>query len=97
MSALTPRHHALLAEHGLKGAYVESTDVEAEDSEIQLSHAASGLPTGYSVQISLYGDYYVNQRGGDGFDAWLKQHGRFRALTTALKHAAKLAAPPIGR
>ena len=91
MATLTSRHRKLLAEHGLKGTYVESTDIESEDSEIQLAYAPSGLPTGYSVQISLYGGYYVNQHGGEGDDLWLKTCGEFRALLPALKHAARLA------
>lgn len=90
MAALTSQHRKLLAEHGLTGTYVESTDIEAEDSEIQLSYASTGLPTGYSVQIARYG-YWVNQHGGEGADVWLTMHGEFRALTTALRHAAKLA------
>jgi hypothetical protein len=96
-TTLTSQHRKLLAEHGLKATYVESADIESEDSEIQISHAASGLPTGYSVQISLYGGYYVNQHGGEGADTWLKMHGEFRALTTALKHAAKLVVPEAGK
>lgn len=95
MTALTSRHHELLAEHGLKGTYVESADIESEDSEIQLSYAASGTPTGYSVQIALYGGYYVNQHGGEGDDSWLKMCGEFRDLMTALKRAAKLAVPEM--
>ena len=88
---LTSRHHKLLAEHGLKGTFVEADDIESEDSEIQLSFAATGAATGYSVQIALYGGYFVNQHGGEGDDVWLKLCGEFRDLTAARKHAAKRA------
>ena len=92
-TAMSPRHTKLLATHDLKATYVEAPD-ESVDSEIQLSYASTGAPTGYSVQISLYGCYYVNQHGGEGDDLWMKTcGGEFRALMTALKHAAKLVAP----
>jgi len=88
---MTSQHRKLLAEHGLKGTFVESADIESEDSEIQLSYAATGKTTGYSVQIALYGGYWVNQHGGEGDDSWLKGCGEFQDLTRAIKHAAKLA------
>ena len=88
---MTAQHRKLLAEHGLKGTLVESADIEAEDSEIQLSYAVTGKSTGYSVQIALYGGYWVNQHGGENDDVWLKGCGEFRDLTSALRHAAKLA------
>ena len=88
---MTSQHRKLLAAHGLKGTLVESADIESEDSEIQLSYAATGAATGYSVQIALYGGFWVNQHGGEGDDIWLKGCGEFRDLTRALKHAAKLA------
>lgn len=94
---LTSRHQKLLAEHGLKGKYVESDDIESVDSEIQLSYASTEASTGYSVQIALYGGYFVNQHGGEGEDYWMKLCGEFRDLTAALKHAAKLATAETAR
>lgn len=91
MTLMTSRHDKLLATHGLKATYVEAAD-ESVDSEIQLSYAPTDAPTGYSVQIGLHGYYYVNQHGGEGDDFWMKTCGEFRALMTALKHAAKLVA-----
>ena len=88
---LTSKHQKLLADHGLRATYVESDDIEQVDSEIQIARAASGLPTGYSVQISLYGGYYVNHHRGEGEDLRIRSCGEFRALTTALRHVAKLA------
>ena len=93
---MTSQHRKLLAEHGLKGTLVESADIESEDSEIQLSYA-TGTPTGFSVQIALYGGYFVNQHGGEGDHVWLKLCGEFRDLTSALKHAAKLATAETAR
>jgi hypothetical protein len=91
---LSSRHHQLLAAHGLKATYIEARD-ESVDSEIQLSYA-TGLPTGYSVQLGLYGCYYVNQHGGEGAGFWMKMcGGEFRDLMTALKYAAQLVAPEM--
>ena len=93
---LTSKHQKLLAEHGLRATYVPSDDIELVDSEIKIAHAASGLPTGYSVQISLYGGYYVNHHRGEGEDLRLRSCGEFRALTIALRHVAKLASEAAG-
>jgi hypothetical protein len=91
MTMDTSEFNKLLAPYGLTATFIEAEDFESEDAEIRLCR--EGVHTAFVVQIGLQGYYYVDERGGDieQGTAWMKLHGEFRSLPSALKHAATLA------